>query len=270
MDAVRYPCALTIAGSDSSGGAGLQADLKTFAALGVYGASVVTAVTAQNTAGVRALHPLPVEIIAAQIDAVLEDLPVGAVKIGMMANEAIIHTVTERLRAHSVPAIVLDPVMTSSSGYPCWSLPPYRRCLADLLPMATIITPNLPEAAIILNKTNVCNTGEAAEEILKLGVGGVLIKGGHGVGETLEDLLLTAEAPHPIRFQHPRSQTPHTHGTGCSLSAAIAAGLARGLSLPEATEAAIAWLQGAIANAWPLGAGHGPVHHFWQFWPPGY
>lgn len=262
----HYPCALTIAGSDSGGGAGIQADLKTFAALGVYGASVITAVTAQNTVGVRAIHDIPPSIIAAQLDAVLEDLPVDAVKIGMLSSAEIITMVAGRLHAHGVKTIVLDTVMLAKSGDPLLRDEAVQALIEQLLPIATIITPNLPETARLLGQAAVDDTLAAAHALLELGPGAVLIKGGHGEGDEIEDLLVISGEEMPHRFRHPRLATPNTHGTGCTLSSAIAAGLAHGLPLPVAVEAAITWLQGAIAHARPLGSGHGPVHHFWELW----
>lgn len=262
----RYPCALTVAGSDSGGGAGIQADLKTFAALGVYGASVITAITAQNTCGVRAIHDIPLPVVTAQLDAVLEDIPFGAVKIGMLSSAEIIAAVADRLRAHEVRSVVLDTVMVAKSGDALLRDDAVQGLIDNLLPLATIITPNLPEAARLLNRTQIEDTAEAARALLALGPGAVLVKGGHAGGEEIEDLLLVRGVNMPYRFRHRRVNTVNTHGTGCSLSSAIAAGLARGLALPAAVEAAIGWLQGAIEQAWPLGGGHGPVHHFWKWW----
>lgn len=267
MTRPTYPCVLTIAGSDSSGGAGIQADLKTFAANGVYGASIITAVTAQNTCDVRAIHDVPVDIVAAQLDAVFEDIPIAAVKIGMLSSVQIIQTVADRLRAHCVSTIVLDPVIRATSGDPLLHDVAVQTLISELLPLTTVITPNLPEATRLLQGIGLHDTEQIALALLDLGAPAVLLKGGHGDGDILEDLLLTAEG-HLHRYRHPLLLTTHTHGTGCSLSSAIAAGLAKGLSLPAATETAITWLQGAIAHAWPLGAGQGPVHHFWQLWPP--
>ncbi|HEY3379346.1 MAG TPA: bifunctional hydroxymethylpyrimidine kinase/phosphomethylpyrimidine kinase [Armatimonadota bacterium] len=263
----RYPCALTIAGSDSGGGAGIQADLKTFAAFAVYGASVITAVTAQNSLAVRAVHNIPPHVIAAQLDAVLEDLPIRVVKIGMLSTADTIRVVAERLRAHAVATIVLDPVLVATSGDPLLHDAAVEALLEHLFPLATLITPNLPEAARLLHMDSIDDAGTATRALLGLGAKAVLLKGGHGSGETLEDYLLMAGMPEPLRYCHAQQRTRHTHGTGCSLSSAIAAGLAHGEALAVATEHAIGWLQHAIAHAWPLGAGHGPVHHFWQYWP---
>jgi len=262
----RFPCALTVAGSDSGGGAGIQADLKTFAALGVYGASVITAITAQNTCGVRAIHDVPLPFITAQLDAVLEDIPFGAVKIGMLSSAEIIAAVADQLRAHQMQTVVLDTVMLAKSGDALLRDDAVQALIDNMLPLATIITPNLPEAARLLNRTQIEDIGEAARALLALGPGAVLVKGGHAGGEEIEDLLLVHGESTPYRFRHRRVDTVNTHGTGCTLSSAIAAGLARGLVLPAAVEAAIDWLQGAIEQAWPLGGGHGPVHHFWKWW----
>lgn len=266
MTTTRYPCALTVAGSDSGGGAGIQADLKTFAALGVYGASVITAITAQNTVSVRAIHDVPAAVIGAQLDAVLEDLPIAAVKIGMLSSAEIIAVVADRLRAHGVARIVLDTVMVAKSGDALLRDVAVQALIEHLLPIATVITPNLPEAARLLHRLQIDDHQEAAHALLVLGPGAVLLKGGHGVGDEITDVLVERGAP-PHRYVHQRVNTPNTHGTGCTLSSAITAGLARGLSLPDATEEAITWLHEAIRHAWPLGAGHGPVHHFWRQWP---
>ncbi|OPZ82881.1 MAG: Hydroxymethylpyrimidine/phosphomethylpyrimidine kinase [bacterium ADurb.Bin429] len=263
-----YPCTLTIAGSDSGGGAGIQADLKTFAAQGVYGASVITALTAQNTVGVRVIHTIPCDIIAAQIDAVLEDLPIGAIKIGMLSSAEVIRVVACHLRAHAPRPLVLDPVMVAKSGDPLLRADAISALTEELLPMATILTPNLPEAACLLGQTTrIDDVESAACALLAFGPSAVLLKGGHAESAEVTDTLALQDGT-TLTLRHPRLDTPNTHGTGCSLSSAIAAGLAKGLPLPHAVENAITWLQGAIANAWPLGSGHGPVHHFWQLWPP--
>jgi hydroxymethylpyrimidine/phosphomethylpyrimidine kinase len=263
------PIALTIAGSDSSGGAGIQADLKTFAALGVYGASVITALTAQNTKGVSAIHDVPADFIGAQIDAVFDDLDVRAVKIGMLSQTAAIEAVADGLDRHAAHNVVLDPVMVATSG---------GRLLADnavdalrrrLIPRALVITPNLPEAAALLDAPPACD--EAAMEaqaraLLALGPRAVLIKGGHGNGSESVDLLVDA---HGItRLAARRIATRNTHGTGCTLSSALAAGLAKGLDLNAATRAAKDYVTDAIAGADTLevGHGHGPLHHFVRQW----
>lgn len=261
-----YPCALTIAGSDSGGGAGIQADLKTFAALGVYGASAITAITAQNTVGVRAIHDVPSATIAAQIDAVLDDLPIGAVKIGMLSSAPIIRAVADRLRAHHAPNAVLDPVMVAKSGDALLRDEAVDALRRDLLPLAALLTPNIPEAVRLLGCAPDTPPEAMARDLLTLGPRAVLVKGGHGDGDELCDVLVIREHDNIYRFTHQRIATSNTHGTGCTLSSAIAAGLAHGKSLPEAVEDAICWLREAINHAWPLGSGHGPVHHFWQVW----
>lgn len=260
--------ALTIAGSDSGGGAGIQADLKTFSALGVYGASVVTAVTAQNTHGVTAVETLSPAIVAAQIDAVLADLRVGAIKIGMVSRSETIRTIAERLRAHGRNA-VLDPVMVATAGDRLLREDAVDALRSELLPLAEIVTPNLPEAAILAREA-MAGSEEAmesqAETILRGGAANVLVKGGHGKGEMSADLLFGAAGVH--RFERPRLVTTHDHGTGCTLSAAIAASLAKGAGLVGAVEAAKAYLHEALAAAEALnvGQGRGPVHHFHHWW----
>lgn len=263
------PIALTIAGSDSSGGAGIQADLKTFSALGVFGASVITALTAQNTRGVSAIHDVPDEFIAAQMDAVFSDLAVKAVKIGMLSRPGAIRTVAEGLARHKARPVVLDPVMVAASGARLLSDDSLNDLRTILIPAADLITPNLPEAGALLG-TEAATTEEEMQRqgaaLLALGARAVLMKGGHGEGPESTDLLVTTDGTR--RFTAPRHVTRNTHGTGCTLSSAIAAGLASGLDLPEAVEKAKAYITGAIAAADRLdvGAGHGPVHHFFDLW----
>lgn len=262
--------ALTIAGSDSSGGAGIQADLKTFAAHQVYGASVIVALTAQNTTGVSAIHPVPGDFVAQQMDATFADLDVAAVKIGMLATVEVIKTVAAGLRRHNARNIVLDPVMVAASGSRLLEENAVEAIKTELFPLATLITPNLPEAAALLG-TSMAQTDDAiaeqAEKLAALGAANVLIKGGHGNGDTSSDLLLLAGGARQ-RFSAPRYQTRNTHGTGCTLSSAIAAGLAKGLELPEAVGHAKTYITAAIAAAdqVPVGHGHGPVHHFHHWW----
>jgi len=259
--------AMTIAGSDSSGGAGIQADLKTFAALGVYGASVITALTAQNTQGVSAIHNVPADFVAAQMDAVFSDLDVGAVKIGMLSQAAIIKAVAQGLDRHRARNIVLDPVMVATSG---------GRLLADdaveilrklLIPRALVLTPNLPEAAALLEHAPARTEAEMeaqARALLDLGPRSVLIKGGHGDAPESVDLLVDATSV--TRFADVRVATTNTHGSGCTLSSAIAAGLANGLDLKAAVREAKAYVTAAIAaaDALTVGHGHGPLHHFYS------
>jgi hydroxymethylpyrimidine/phosphomethylpyrimidine kinase len=263
------PIAVTIAGSDSSGGAGIQADLKTFCALGVYGASIVAALTAQNTLGVTAVHGVPADFVAAQIDAVFSDLAVGAVKIGMLGGADVITAVAAGLDRHRQTCVVLDPVMVASSGrrlLPPDSIDVLRN---DLLPRALVITPNLPEAAALLDAaeaTDELAMLQQAERLLARGARAVLMKGGHAGGPESTDLLVTAAAS--LRVTGARVTTRNTHGTGCTLSAAIAAGLAKGLELPDAVREAKAYTAGAIAAADRLAIGHGPgpLHHFYRWW----
>jgi hydroxymethylpyrimidine/phosphomethylpyrimidine kinase len=262
--------ALTIAGSDSSGGAGIQADLKTFSALGVYGASAITALTAQNTLGVEAVHAVPPDFIGKQIEAVARDLDVGAVKIGMLATSAIIEAVAEGLRSFPGVPVVLDPVMVAASGDPLLDEDAVETLRAILVPHATLITPNLPEAAKLLGATQARNEREMsaqAEALQRLGAQAVLIKGGHAEGDKAVDILVDAEGV--LRLEAPRVATRNTHGTGCTLSSAIAAELAKGASLREAVVAAKAYVTAAIevADQLRIGAGRGPVHHFHALWP---
>ena len=259
------PVALTIAGSDSSGGAGIQADLKTFAALGVYGASAITALTAQNTKGVTGIHLVPAEFLRAQIDAVFGDLEVGAVKIGMVAQLASIEAIADALQRWSPGHVVLDPVMVATSGDRLLATEAVEALRKKLIPLATIITPNLPEAAALLDEP--VATSEAAIEsqgarLLTLGCPAVLIKGGHGEGSDSTDYLIRASGS--VALSAPRVATQNTHGTGCSLSSAIAAELAKGAELETAVRNAKDFISAAIASAdrFTVGHGHGPIHHF--------
>jgi hydroxymethylpyrimidine/phosphomethylpyrimidine kinase len=261
--------AVTIAGSDSSGGAGIQADLKTFAALGVYGASVITALTAQNTRGVRAIHDVPPDFIRAQIDAVFSDLDVGAVKIGMLSQAATIEAVAQGLAAHHAKNIVLDPVMVATSGDRLL-VPEAVEALRKLaIPRALVVTPNLPEAAALTGASVARNEREMevqARELLALGARNVLIKGGHGSGDQSLDLLIGQGEV--VRLSARRIATSNLHGTGCTLSSAIAAGLAKGLDLSAAAQDAKEYVTAAIAAAdrLKIGHGHGPLHHFHATW----
>jgi hydroxymethylpyrimidine/phosphomethylpyrimidine kinase len=263
------PIALTIAGSDSSGGAGIQADLKTFAALGVYGASVITALTAQNTNGVTGIHQVPPDFVAAQIDAVFSDLEVGAVKIGMVAQLATIDAIVAGLTRWSPRHIVLDPVMVATSGDRLLATEAVDGLRTKLIPRASLITPNLPEAAALLDEpVAVSETAieSQGKRLLAMGCRAVLIKGGHGQGAESIDYLIGSEGS--IALAAPRIVTKNTHGTGCSLSSAIAAGLAKGENMETAVRHAKAWVSAAIAAADHLdvGHGHGPIHHFHGFY----
>ena len=261
--------AVTIAGSDSSGGAGIQADLKTFAALGVYGASVIAALTAQNTRGVSAIHDVPADFIAAQIDAVFSDLDVGAVKIGMLSQVAAIQAVAAGLARHHAKHIVLDPVMVATSGDRLLADDAIDVLRAELIPRALLVTPNLPEAAALTGASLARNEAEMevqAREILSFGARNVLIKGGHGHGEEAVDLLVGQSEV--VRLSAKRIASKNTHGTGCTLSSAIAAGLAQGRDLVAAVQDAKTYVTAAIAAADRLniGHGHGPLHHFFEQW----
>jgi len=264
--------ALTIAGSDSSGGAGIQADLKTFSALGVYGASVITALTAQNTLGVEAVHVVPADFVRKQIEAVARDLEVGAVKIGMLATSAIIEAVAEGLKAFGRIPVVLDPVMVAASGDALLDEDAVATLRSVLVPCATLITPNLPEAAKLLDSGEAKNEREMAGQakaLRRLGAKAVLIKGGHAEGASAVDILVDGEGE--LRLEAPRIETGNTHGTGCTLSSAIAAELAKGAALRDAATTAKAYVTAAIAAADRLhiGKGRGPVHHFHRWWPKG-
>lgn len=266
---LQTPIAVTIAGSDSGGGAGIQADLKTFSALKVYGASVIAALTAQNTLGVTAIHDVPADFVTAQIDAVFSDLAISAVKIGMLSRPETIKAVADGLKRWHQRAVVLDPVMVAASGDRLLSEDAVATLRENLIPLATIITPNLPEAAVLLN-TSIAET-EAdmlaqAQALLQFGPGAVLMKGGHAQGEESIDLLVDAAGV--TRLPAPRIDTRNTHGTGCTLSAAITAGLARGLSQAEAVQAAKTYISQAIeaSDSLSIGRGHGPVHHFHAWW----
>jgi hydroxymethylpyrimidine/phosphomethylpyrimidine kinase len=263
------PVALSIAGSDCSGGAGIQADLKTFAALGVYGASAITALTAQNTIGVSGIHLVPPEFVAAQIDAVFSDLDVRAVKIGMVAQRATIEAIVEALRRWSPVAIVLDPVMVATSGDRLLAPEAVAALRTRLVPRAAILTPNLPEAAALLDEPVAAGQTEIEAQgrrLLALGCPAVLIKGGHGGGSDSVDYLVSEAGS--LALSAPRSPTRNTHGTGCSLSSAIAAGLARGEPVETAVRHAKAFVSAAIAAAdrFSVGHGHGPIHHFHRYY----
>ena len=266
---MTMPIALTIAGSDSSGGAGIQADLKTFAAFGVYGASVITALTAQNTKGVTGIHHVPAAFVTAQLDAVFSDLDIGAVKIGMVAELSVIDAIAAGLARWSPKHVVLDPVMVATSGDRLLAAEAVDALRTKLISRASLITPNLPEAAALLDE-EVASTEAAVESqgqrLLAMGCQAVLIKGGHGQGAESTDYLVSGNGITALAA--PRIATNNTHGTGCSLSSAIAAGLAKGEALETAVRNAKAWISAAIAAADRLGVGHGhgPIHHFHGFY----
>jgi hydroxymethylpyrimidine/phosphomethylpyrimidine kinase len=257
--------ALTIAGSDSGGGAGIQADLKAFAALGVFGTSAITAVTAQNTAEVRLVHRLPLDVVRAQVDAVLDDLPVAAVKTGMLADAAVVELVVDLVTAGRLPNLVVDPVMVASTG--ARLLDEHAEQLyAELLPVAKVFTPNLVEAGVLVGGplTSVAHQRDAARALASCTQGTVVVKGGHGRGDAV-DVVCRGGDLYELRAD--RVRTANNHGSGCSFASAIAAGLARGLDVPAALEQAKQFVTRAVRGAarWHLGAGRGPLDHFhWE------
>ncbi|MFN5349869.1 MAG: bifunctional hydroxymethylpyrimidine kinase/phosphomethylpyrimidine kinase [Polaromonas sp.] len=262
--AFQYPRLLTIAGSDSGGGAGIQADLKTFAALGCFGMTAITALTAQNTTGVRAIHGVPPDMLTDQIDAVLQDIGVDAVKIGMLHSPEIVQAVASAIDRHALPHVVLDPVMVATSGAVLIDSPAIAALVRELFGRAVLITPNLDEASLLVGRTlaSEADMKTAAQELLAKGAKAVLIKGGHLAGDVVSDLLqMAGAAPHWMRA--PRIATANTHGTGCTLSSAIAAHLALGLSLVDAVEAARHFVRGALAAGASVqtGQGSGPLNH---------
>jgi len=256
--------ALTIAGSDSGGGAGIHADLKTFAAHGVYGTTAITAVTAQNTRGVVSWQAMPADLVTAQIEAVVDDLGADAVKIGMLANAAIVEAVVAAVRALDLPHVVVDPVMIAKGGDRLLDLDAVAAMKSELLQIAHVVTPNIPEAEVLADMTirSLDDMRTAGERILRAGPRVVLVKGGHLEGPDSVDVACVQGGAFEIRGR--RIVTPHTHGTGCTLSSAIAANLARGQQDREAIESAREYLDGAIRHAPGLGGGHGPLNHFWR------
>ena len=258
-----YPRILSIAGSDSGGGAGIQADLKTFAALGCYGMTAITALTAQNTLGVRAIHGVPPDMLKSQIDAVMEDLGADAVKIGMLHSAEIVQTVANAIDRHALQNVVLDPVMVATSGAVLIENPAISALVNELFQRVVLVTPNLDEAALLVGKnlTSEQDMEKAAQDLLNKGARAVLLKGGHLAGDVVSDLLLTPNSkPHWMRA--PRIHTANTHGTGCTLSSAIATHLALGCSLLDAVEAARAYVRAALeagANV-RIGSGNGPLN----------
>lgn len=260
----EYLRILSIAGSDSGGGAGIQADLKTFAALGCFGTSAVTALTAQNTLGVRAIHGTPPDMLRQQIDAVAEDIGVDAVKIGMLHSPDIVLAVAQAIEHHALPHIVLDPVMVATSGAVLIDQPAIAALVRHLFGRVALVTPNLDEAALLVGRRlpDEAAMERAGHELLAMGARAVLLKGGHLAGDSVSDLLVTANGQaHWMRAQ--RIVTANTHGTGCTLSSAIASYLARGCSLVDAVEAARAFVRAALTAGADVrtGAGSGPLNH---------
>lgn len=262
MEKASLPIALSIAGSDSGGGAGIQADLKTFHAFGVFGTTALTAVTAQNTEGVQAIHPVPLNIVRAQIDSVVGDLRPAGVKTGMLATVDLVETVAASIEGHGLGNFVMDPVMVATSGDRLLDQNAEEALVSRLLPLTSLVTPNLHEARILTGIEVVALDGmrAAARALVEEGAGAALVKGGHLGGEEVVDLLW--DGHRETIWQRPRVETIHTHGTGCTLSAAAAACLSRGMPLQEAVHEAIGFVSRAIESAPGLGRGSGPVNHF--------
>ena len=254
---------MTIAGSDSGGGAGIQADLKTFAALGVYGTSVLTAVTAQNTLGVAAVYELPVEMIAAQMDAVLSDIGADAIKTGMLSSASIVEVVARELRRHSVQRLVVDPVMVAKSGDRLLREDAVEALCTQLLPLATVVTPNVPEAEVLsgMKIETADDARRAAQQIVSLGARAVVVKGGHLPGPSVDFFF---DGKSFREFSAPRIDTSNTHGTGCTFASAIAAVLAKDMSVVDAVAAAKEYVTEAIRSSYSVGQGHGPLNHFFR------
>jgi hydroxymethylpyrimidine/phosphomethylpyrimidine kinase len=265
MSDARPPTVMTIAGSDSGGGAGIQADLKTFSALGVFGTSTLTAITAQNTVGVTAVHEVPTDIIAAQIDAVITDIGADAVKTGMLSSNEIVETVAEAIRRHGIVNLVVDPVMVAKSGDRLLREEAIYAICNSLIPLAAVVTPNIPEAEDLtgLRIQTEDQVREAAIRIVSMGARSVVIKGGHRDGPPTDVLYDGREF---LEFTTERIPSTNTHGTGCTFASAIAAGLAHGLDLPVAVEQAKDYVTAAIRTSYPIGRGHGPLHHFHAYW----
>jgi hydroxymethylpyrimidine/phosphomethylpyrimidine kinase len=256
---------MTIAGSDSGGGAGVQADLKTFAALGVYGTSALTAITAQNTLGVTAVLELPPDLVAAQIDAILSDIGTDAVKTGMLANSAIIRVVADKVRERGMSNLVLDPVMVAKGGDRLLQEEAVEALRNLLIPLATVVAPNLPEAAVLVGRSveSLDGARRAARDIVAMGARFAVIKGGHLEGDAVDVLYDGRELR---EFAAARLDTTSTHGTGCTFASAIAAGLAQGMGVEDAVGRAKEYVTEAIRRAFPLGGGHGPLNHFYKLW----
>ena len=265
MTGSRPPTVMTIAGSDSGGGAGIQADLKTFSALGVYGTSTLTAITAQNTVGVTAVHEVPTDVISAQIDAVITDIGADAVKTGMLSSSAIVETVAEAIRRHGITNLVVDPVMVAKSGDRLLREEAIASICNSLLPLAAVVTPNIPEAEDLTGLTISADDDvrQAAVSIIEMGARTVVIKGGHRDGPPTDVFYDGARFQ---EFTTERIPSTNTHGTGCTFASAVAAGLAHGLEPPAAVAQAKEYVTEAIRASYPIGRGHGPLHHFHAFW----
>ncbi len=257
---------MTIAGSDSGGGAGIQADLKTFSALGVYGASTLTAITAQNTVGVTAVHEIPTDVVAAQIDAVISDIGADAVKTGMLSSPEIVATVADGIWRHGIANLVVDPVMVAKSGDRLLRAEAIATICERLIPLAAVVTPNIPEAEDLTGLTIATDADaqRAAEAIIAMGAKSVVVKGGHRDGPPTDILY---DGQRFLEFTTGRIPSTNTHGTGCTFASAVAAGLAHGLDVPAAVQQAKDYVTAAIRSAYPIGRGHGPLHHFHALWP---
>ena len=262
---VKVPRAMTIAGSDSGGGAGIQADLKTFAALGVYGTSVLTAITAQNTIAVTGIHEVPLEMIGSQIDAVMSDIGVDVVKTGMLSSGAIIEVVADKLAHYKIERLVVDPVMVAKSGDRLLREDALEALRTLLMPLATVVTPNIPEAEVltVMKIESRQDARKAAHCIVDMGPRAVVVKGGHLPGPPL-DLLYDGKEFR--EYETPRIETTSTHGTGCTFASAIAAGLASGMEVAEAVAMAKEYVTEAMKRAFPIGSGHGPLNHLYRLW----
>jgi len=267
---MKYKIALSIAGSDPSGGAGIQADLKTFSACGCYGATVIVAVVDENTVGVTGVHPIPVSFVTGQIRSVLDDIGADAIKIGMLHSSELIRGIRETLSAYPIRNIVLDPVMVATSGDKLLQDEAIRTLKEELIPMARVITPNIPEAEILLGKkiTGQADLPQLAQELSHDRQVSVLLKAGHLTEDTLTDIFYNAETDEMLELPSQRVYTKNTHGTGCTFSSAVTSFLAHGLPLNQAVEKAKEYMTRAIeaGSHYEIGKGHGPVHHFFNFW----
>ena len=266
----QYCKVLTIAGSDSGGGAGIQADLKTFSAIGCFGMSVITALTAQNTQGVKAIHAVPPAFTVEQIEAVLSDIGADAIKIGMLYSAELIEAVAQELKKHGARKIVLDPVMVAQSGDKLLQDNAIEAIKTHLMPLADVVTPNIPEASVLCGRplTQRSDIESAAEALAKYGSRSILIKGGHGDERKSTDLLFLTGEGRFVSLEADRIETRNNHGTGCTLSSAIASYMAKGKDIEEAVQEAKTFINQALAAGahYKIGHGHGPVHHFFQWW----
>ena len=265
---MKYSRVLTIAGSDSGGGAGIQADIKAISAMGCYAASAITAVTVQNTIGVQAVHPIPLDILAGQIDAVLSDIGADSIKIGMLHSSDVVNLVADKIEQYNIRNVVLDPVMVSTSGHRLIEESAINTLIDRLIPLSRVITPNIPEAEILsgIKIENEEIFDEVAHKLSNDGKISVFLKAGHLSGDLLIDYFYNAEVDEIIKLESKRVRTQNTHGTGCTLSSALAAALAKGEDLSSAAKSAKYYIEQAIISGanYTIGHGHGPVNHFWH------